>query len=79
LYFFLATLGYKPKNDSFVFKICSSIDDKNKNAIVSPIEKNNRSPLNKLNEESLKPIKSHIDTFNPSVSHYRRAHAPNMR
>jgi len=79
-HFFLATLGYKPKNDSFVFKICSSIEDKNKNAIVSPIiDKNNRSPWNKLNEESLKSIKSHIDSFNPCVSHYRRAHAPNMR
>lgn len=78
-HFFLATLGYKPNNDSFVFKLCSSIMDKNKNAIVSPIDKNNCTPWNKLNEQSLKSIKSHIDTFNPSVSHYRRAHAPNMR
>lgn len=58
----------------------SSIEDKIKNAIVSSIkDNNNRSPWNKLNEESLKSIQSHIDSFNPCVSHYRRAHAPNMR
>ena len=32
---------------------------------------------NKTREELLQIVDSHIRSFNPSISHYRRAHAPN--
>lgn len=69
--FYLATLGFSKNNDFFIQKMCSS--NEKKSAIISPSNKSNREPWNKIDVE---PIKCHINSFNPSVAHYRREHAP---
>lgn len=47
-----------------------------KSAIVSPLNKLNRTAWNKYDIEK---IKLHINLFNPTVAHYRREHAPNRK
>lgn len=69
--FYLATLGFSKNNDFFIQKICSS-NENNSSIIVSPSNNSNKEPWNKIDIE---PIKSHINSFNPSVAHYRREHA----
>ena len=34
-------------------------------------------PSNKFDEDTVKAVIDHINKFNPSISHYRRMHAPN--
>lgn len=70
--FYLATLGFSKNNDFIIQKICSSSEN-NSSIIVSPSNNSKQEPWNKIDVE---PIKSHINSFNPSVAHYRREHAP---
>ncbi|XP_022179369.1 uncharacterized protein LOC111039985, partial [Myzus persicae] len=72
--FYLATLGFSSKNDYFIQNICSNMTEKS--AIVSPLNKITRTAWNKCD---LEPIKEHINSFNPTVAHYRREHAPNRK
>ncbi|CAH1969615.1 unnamed protein product [Acanthoscelides obtectus] len=71
--FFLTTLGYKKTNDWIIHSVWANANSKNQ--LQNDLDRRGRHPPpNKL---SNKIIESHIDSFNPSVSHYRRVHAPN--
>ncbi|ESO93896.1 hypothetical protein LOTGIDRAFT_153369 [Lottia gigantea] len=72
--FFLCTLGYHPKND----KMINTVMKLTRPSDISPPpdKRGMQEPPNKINRE---PIKAHIESFNPCISHYRRAHAPNRR
>jgi len=70
--FYLATLGFSKNNDFFIQKIWSS-NEEHSSIIVSPSNNPKKEQWNKIDVE---PIKSHINSFNPSVAHYRRKHAP---
>ena len=72
--FFLTTLGYHPKNDRLIQTV---IGNSSPSSLIPPIERRGRhAPANKLN---MTPIYQHIESFHPTVSHYRREHAPNRR
>ena len=34
-------------------------------------------PINKFDDDTVQGVVNHINKFNPSISHYRRMHAPN--
>lgn len=71
---FLSTLGYHPKNDRLIMTVFGSTDS---SGLAPPQERRGRhTPGNKLD---LTPMFQHIESFHPSVSHYRREHAPNRR
>ncbi|XP_054263988.1 uncharacterized protein LOC128987257 [Macrosteles quadrilineatus] len=71
--FFLTTLGYKKKNDMFVFNVLNrSISG------VSPnCDKRGRHTPHNFIDKTI--IKDHILKYNPCISHYRREHAPNRK
>ncbi|KAL7372602.1 hypothetical protein ABVT39_019186 [Epinephelus coioides] len=72
--FFLSTLGYHPTNDSLVLSVMGK---EIKTALAPPNDQRGRhEPANKLD---LKPLHAHIESFHPTVSHYRREHAPCRR
>lgn len=72
--FFISTLGYHQKNDRF---ITTAVQSESLDAVLSSKDRRGRhSPANKLD---CGPIKNHIESFGPSISHYRRQHAPNRR
>ena len=43
----------------------------------SPDKRGRHKPLHTLNDSVLDSIRDHINSYGPSISHYRRAHAPN--
>lgn len=69
--FFLATLGYDKNNDRFL----KNIRGTDKNAIVPQHDKRGHRPA--VNAIEKQPIIDHIMSFRPTISHYRREHAPN--
>lgn len=72
--FYLSTLGYHPTNDSLVLSIMGKAIT---TALAPPNDMRGRhEPANKLD---LQPLIDHIESFHPSVSHYRREHAPFRR
>lgn len=69
--FFLETLGYNKKNDKSVRHALNSIMNE------IPVDKRGTNPNpKKLDDQK---IIAHINSFNPSISHYRREHAPNRK
>jgi hypothetical protein len=69
--FFLTTLGYHPKNDSIITSLMKSTP---RDAIVAGTDRRGSHPPAKISDWH--SIESHIMTYNPQISHYRRAHAP---
>lgn len=71
--FFLTTLGFHKNNDKILQRFC-----KYKKSLITPKSDGRRGkiPHNKLDHSM---IEKHIVSFNPSISHYRREHAPNRR
>ena len=71
--FFLRTLGYtSDKVITVTLKNCKE------GAITPSSDKSGKHiPANKIPQENQEVIINHIKSFNPSVSHYRREHAPN--
>lgn len=70
--FYLATLGCDPSNDHILKSVRSSLN----NALVMPLEdRRGRHPQNTKVDRG--PIVAHIMSFKPTISHYRRVHAPN--
>ncbi|KAK5915999.1 hypothetical protein CesoFtcFv8_001541 [Champsocephalus esox] len=69
--FFLSTLGYHPTNDSLVL----SVMGKDISTPLAPPkdQRGRHAPANKLDQ---KPLHEHIESFHPSVSHYRREACP---
>lgn len=70
--FYLTTLGYKKTNDWIVQSVWSRTESRGQ-INNSPDKRGRKSPPNKLSNTH---IENHIMSFNPSVSHYRRVHAP---
>lgn len=69
--FFLGTLGYQDKNDRMVRDVLSKTSPEE--LTVHPSKKGH--PSEKKDDRTA--ILDHIKSFNPSISHYRREHAPN--
>ncbi|CAH1099867.1 unnamed protein product [Psylliodes chrysocephalus] len=71
--FFLTTLGFHKNNDKILERFCTS-----SNSLLAPKPHRNRGkvPHNKLDHAI---IEKHIESFHPSISHYRREHAPKRR
>lgn len=69
--FFLTTLGYCKTNDKAVRNAVNKQDD------VQISDGRGRNPKQLRCNRDL--IKAHIESFNPTISHYRREHAPNKR
>lgn len=71
--FFLAILGYQLHNDRIIRDVLNKADPKD--LIVKSLKRGHPSKK-KLDR---KPIIDHINSFHPSISHYRREHAPNRK
>lgn len=69
--FLLATLGFEPANDG----ILKDVRNTDTQLIAPPSDKRHSS--NKKIDRS--DIIQHINSFGPSISHYRREHAPNRK
>lgn len=74
--FFLTTLGFKPSNDSIIRNTMKDIDPVT--LLPKPDTRGKTKIDLEIGNQNLK-IEEHIMSFNPSVSHYRRAHAPNRK
>ena len=73
--YFLSTLGYKSD------KVLTCLYSNNSPSKIAP-QKDRRgkhAPAHKTLDDTKLLIKSHIESFNPAISHYRRAHAPLRR
>jgi len=72
--FFLRTLGFR--SDKVVTVLLKNVVSQ-----LAPTadQRGRHKPLNKLSDETMKIIKDHIESFHPSISHYRREHAPLRR
>lgn len=68
--FFLSTLRYHQTNNSLVL----SVMGKENTASLAPPkdQRGKHTPANKLD---MKPLLDHIESFHPTISHYRREHA----
>ena len=77
--FFLGTLGYKKD------KVISTLFNKQSPAKSSlpasnfPDMHGRHAPIHKMKESIKQSIIDHIESYYPSVSHYRRKHAPLRR
>ena len=70
--FLLSTLGYSADS---VLKVLFAKMTPTK--VTPPASKRGKhDPKHKLQQETVADIKEHINKYNPSCSHYRRAHAP---
>ena len=72
--FFLQTLGYNEKNDRLVTTVM-----KTTTLTALTVKKDMRGHHPSEKKKDRTPIIDHIESFNPSISHYRREHAPNRR
>lgn len=72
--FFLTTLGYNKKNDGVIFRALST---SNRNSTTPVQDRRGRHPSTKKVDRN--SIEQHVESFHPTVSHYRREHAPNVR
>lgn len=69
--FFLTTLGFKASNDK---PLQTAIIARTRDSVLAPEDKRcTKAPHNKIDDA---PIKNHVLGFEPTISHYRREHAP---
>ncbi|XP_065677369.1 uncharacterized protein LOC124808549 [Hydra vulgaris] len=73
--FFLTTLGYKPNNDRAVFEVLN----KTPTAAIAPLADGRGKHVSDRKYKHDDLIDAHIESFEPTVSHYRREHAPIRR
>lgn len=71
--FFLAILGYQANNDRIIRDVLEKTDPKR--LLVKSIKRGH--PSEKKIDRS--HIIDHINSFGPTISHYRREHAPNRK
>ena len=68
---FLCTLGYK--YDTIITKMFEAMTPRK----IKPAEKRGKhKPNHAMTDEDLDAINTRIESFGPTISHYRRAHAP---
>lgn len=72
---FLTTLGFEHKNDRVVRNVLAS---KN-NSYASGPKHDKRGKHDSHNAFDKTSIQKHIESYHPTISHYRREHAPNVR
>ena len=72
---FLATLG--ARSDGIVMEFVKSKSSCAQSAILPTKDRRGKKKLE--NNELHERIINHINSYNPSVSHYQREHAPNRR
>ena len=73
--FFLSTLGYKSDKDiTYIYSNTSP-----SKFAPSKDKRGKHDPLHKISVIVKSKIQLHIESFNPAVTHYRRAHAPLRR
>lgn len=70
--FYLTTLGFHKNNDRLLHDVLSRTP---KNSLQAISNKRGKTPNKYKIDDNI--INEHIDSFNPTVSHYRREHAPN--
>ncbi|XP_050298044.1 uncharacterized protein LOC126737267 isoform X2 [Anthonomus grandis grandis] len=70
--FFLATMGFNNKVDKCLRTVLKNTPNGSLQATSD--RRGSHSPTNKIDRTS---IINHINSFEPSISHYRRVHAPN--
>lgn len=70
--FFLATLGYEKEND----RILKNVRNTDPLLIAPKKDRRCHPSSRKINREV---IINHINSFHPTISHYRREHAPNRK
>lgn len=73
--FFLTTLGFNKKNDREIFNILNK-------TFVGELTPPKDKRTSKKSNDSVKThnlVSDHIELFHPTISHYRREHAPNVR
>ncbi|XP_031327380.1 uncharacterized protein LOC116160352 [Photinus pyralis] len=68
--FFLATLGFNKQSDKV---IRTALRNANNSVVPVPDLRCRKQPHNKIDDEV---IRNHIVSYNPTISHYRREHAP---
>jgi len=72
--FFLCTLGFKKTND----RVLDVLKSTPKGKIKPDIDGRGRQ-MSIHKYKHLDSATNHIESFNPTISHYRREHAPNVR
>lgn len=72
--FFLTTLGYKKSNDRVLHDTLPKTPKGRLTALLH--RRTGQTSSKKINEVD---INTHIESFHPEVSHYRREHAPKVR
>ena len=70
--FFQATLGFTSRNP--ITTAMKSLE--NKSIVPSPDKRGKHAPPNKLPDNVITNIQQHNKSYDPNVSHCRRAHAP---
>ena len=68
---FLSTLGLSTD------KSVKTALSKSNGSVTNDFSDKRGSNARKISEDVVKKIINHVSKFNPSISHYRRAHAPN--
>ena len=77
-WFFLTTLGFSKENNSVIYDTLTSVDKDTMTGMTScSTDKRGKHPNPKKIDRSI--IINHIESYNPSIAHYRREHAPNRR
>jgi len=71
--FYLATLGFQPSNDAVVQKALHSLGS----GSLLPKPDGRGSGTHCAIDRN--KVRAHIESFSPSISHYRREHAPHMQ
>ena len=75
--FFASTLGYKSGNAiGRIFQNQSPSKSKISPTSFSPDMRGRHQPKHKFSKSLIDNVKNRINSYHPSVSHYRRAHAP---
>ena len=74
--FFLSTLGFSSNN---ILRSLNRSGASNSSLFVPEDKRGRHVPKHALKEDVSKAIDDHIEKFHPSISHYRREHAPNRR
>lgn len=69
--FYLTTLGFHKNNDRLLHDVLSKTP---KNTLQAIANKRGKTPNKYKIDDNI--VNEHIDSFNPTVSHYRREHAP---
>lgn len=69
--FILATLGYELKND----RVLRNVTLRDERTSIVP-KQDNRGRKQKENKFDETLIEQHVESFGPTISHYRREHAP---